>query len=59
MNILGALMLIGGLGMMMSKKKDTGVSIGGYAVQEEVGKQYGQGCLTMVVGMVLLYFANR
>lgn len=55
---VGILMLIGGAGMMMSKKKDSGIYIGGRSVQEEVGKQYGAGCLAMIIGAVILYFAS-
>ena len=53
---VGLLVAVGGVGMMMSKKESTGISIGGHDVQKEVGKEYGQGCATIIVGAILMYF---
>ena len=59
MNWIGVTLLIVGAGSFLSNKRDTGISIGGKNVHEETGKQYGQGCLLMVIGGVVLYFASK
>jgi hypothetical protein len=59
MQWVGIFFLLGGAGAFLSNKKSTGISIGGYDVKEETGKQYGQGCLFMLIGCVILYFATK
>lgn len=59
MNWIGVILFIAGVCSFLSNKRYTGISIGGKDVHEETGKQYGQGCLLMVIGGVVAYFASK